>query len=219
MSNGDANAAGQGARAASKAIESERIGCGDAPMLVRPDRELIPDAVKHGILRTREIDGVTTTVVDSRGSGTNRPLRRLIVQGMIMNVEALGGDLVAGVANSGTLWAGLVGYCAGLDFCNVRIDGPRRAGFRREIEPDGVAGRRVVLVDNYVRSGESLQKAEEILIRHGAEVVGMAVISAPTDYVSFTSSNLDACPLRIMWPKDLLQKEVELTFKNIDTTY
>ena len=206
MSTGNASAFERSALAALKTIELGQAGFEDAPMPFRPDRELIPGALEQGILQSREVGGVITTVVDSRGSGTNRELRRLIVRGMIMNVEALGGDLVAGVANSGTLWAGLVAYQADLDHCNVLIDGPRRSGLRREIEPDEVAGRRAVLVDNYVRSGESLRKAEEILSRHGAEVVGIAVISAPTDYVSFTSSNLSACPLRVMWPKDLLQQ-------------
>ena len=210
MSNAGATAVRGSSGAEQETIKLGRAGSAAAPMPPRLDRELIPRALAHGILSTRLVNEAVETIVDSRGIGMNRPLRKLIVSGLIMNVEALGGDLIAAVANSGTLWAGLVGDRANLDFCNVLIDGPRRSGHKREIEPDHVGGRRVVLVDNFVRTGDSLHKAVEILSRHRAQVVGMIAISAPTDYVSFTSPGLDACPLRVMWPRDLLLKQSEL---------
>ena len=197
------------AASSSEAIRLGRAGGGKRPVPYRPDRDLLGEALEFGILQTRLVDGATKTVVDSRGIGTNPGLGNRIVSGMIMNVEALGGDLIAGVANSGTLLAGLIGHCSGLDFCNVLIDGRRKSGLMREVEPDDVSGREAVLVDNYLNSGKSLHQAAEILSRHGAEVVGIAVVSAPTDYESFTSASLTDCPLRVMWPMDMLRNKAE----------
>ncbi len=191
----------------SAGIHLELVRDGHRPRPRRPDRDLIPRALNLGIFRRRRINGATKTVVDARGSGIKPELHELIVDGLEMNIAELGGNLLAGVANSGTQWAAVAGYTLRRGFCTVLVDGPRTSGIRREVEPDDIAGRSAVLVDNWLRTGTSLDRAAEILMRHDANVVGIVVISAPTDYVSLTSPHLHRCPVNVMWPKDMLLRE------------
>ena len=189
------------------AIHLELARDGHHPWPCRPDRDRIPQALELGILLRRRIDGVIKTVVDSRGSGTKPALHALIVYCLDMSFAVLGGDSIASVAHGGSSWAAVAGYSSGRSFCNVLVDGPRGSGIRREVEPDDIAGRSAVLVDNWLRTGASLERAAGILKRHGTHVVGVVVISAPTDYVSITSPHLHRCPVRVMWPMDMLLRE------------
>lgn len=177
--------------------------------LCRPDRKHMSTALDYGILKKQRVNGSEKTVVDARGCGTKPVVRNLIEEGLAANFYEIkdNGNMFGGVANSGTVWAALLGTRLCLDFCNVLIDGPRKTGLCRQIEPDTVMGRQIVLVDNWVGSGRSLLQGARIVARHGAEVAGAIVISAPTDFVSFSTPEFGDLPLRVLWPMDLLEEE------------
>ena len=116
-------------------------------------------------------------VVDSRGAGTNLTLRRLIVTGLAAAAhDAPTFDVIAGVAKAGTSWAAWLAWEGQWPCANVLTEGPRASGLQRQIE-GGVAGARVLLVDNCIRSGESMRKAVAI-VRHagGQPVAALSIV-------------------------------------------
>jgi hypothetical protein len=88
-------------------------------------RSLASTIADMGILRPTEnvIDG-SGWIVGSRGVGNKPLLQTLIASMLAANGIGLGGDLLGGVANSGTTWAALAAGYAGLPWCNVLVDGP-----------------------------------------------------------------------------------------------
>lgn len=137
-------------------------------------------------------------VIDTRGAGTILPLRRLIVDEMQAIFRALPPfDVLAGIAKSGTVWAAWVAWANDLPFANVLLDGPRSSGLQREVEGD-ISGRRVLLVDNWMRSGDSFVRAKEVVLRSGGRPVGGITI------VRFSEKEI-GLPMESIWElKDLL---------------
>ncbi|QXF84280.1 hypothetical protein HBA53_24535 (plasmid) [Rhodococcus pyridinivorans] len=168
-------------------------------------RELATALANAGILKKspRAVDGAEV-VVDTRGLGTRPHLEALIAATIATNAVAIGATLLAGVANSGTAWATSAARAAGLPHCNVLVDGPRSKGLGRQVEPDEISGHRLVLIDNWLSTGDSLRTARRIVESLGATVAAAVVISAAIDV-----ADLDGIPVAVLWPRDLLQTAVD----------
>ena len=142
-------------------------------------------------------------VIDTRGAGTSLPLRELIVEHAKARLAALPAcDVIAGVSKSGTVWAAWLSWVCTKPFANVLPDGPRHSGLEREVEGD-VSGSRVVLVDNWIRSGASINGAISAVQRAGGAVVGVLVI-VERRTVAFE------VPVIVLWQyKDLLASALD----------
>jgi orotate phosphoribosyltransferase len=117
-------------------------------------------------------------LIDSRGILGIPGLRELVVGELVAHVGREH-DVVAGVANSGVPWAILVAGRLHLPFANVLVDGPRVKGLSRRLEPaDGVSGKRVLVIDNWLETGASMRVACEILDQHGAAHIVPLTIAA-----------------------------------------
>jgi len=113
----------------------------------------------------------------ARGAGTNLPLRRLIVNEMKNRIGTFGSfDSIAGIAKSGTVWGAWLAWDLNLPFMNVLLEGPRSSGLNREVEGDA-QGKRVILVDNWIRTGESIDKAIKTIHNAGAVVTAILVVT------------------------------------------
>lgn len=111
--------------------------------------------------------GVKDYVINTRGAGALLELRGLIVTALSATaLEAPAFDTVGGVAKAGTAWGAWLAWAMDKPFANILLDGPRASGLRREVEGD-VAGRRVLIVDNWARSGASLRAAATVVERAG----------------------------------------------------
>jgi orotate phosphoribosyltransferase len=167
-------------------------------------RELAPALANAGILKQspRAVDGAEV-VVDTRGLGTRPHLEALIAATIATNAVDAGATLLGGVANSGTAWAASAARAAGLPHCNVLVDGPRTKGLGRHVEPDDIAGHRMVLIDNWLSTGGSLRTARRIVESLGATVCGAIVVSAATEVI-----DLDGLHVAVLWPRDLLQAAI-----------
>jgi orotate phosphoribosyltransferase len=116
-------------------------------------------------------------VIDSRGAGTNLALRTFIVEQFSERLRDLPQiEVVVGVAKSGIAWGAWLAWDAALPFATVLPDGPREAGLQRAVEGE-VAGKRAVLIDNWVRSGDSLNKATRWIEAAGGAVAGTLAIA------------------------------------------
>jgi orotate phosphoribosyltransferase len=146
-------------------------------------------AVHYGLLRFAPPDkpfpgrnGVAKPfVVDTRGAGVHLPLRTLVVERL--NAQAMASpafDVVAGLAKSGTVWAAWLAWHMDKPFANVLLDGPRASGLQRQVEGE-VAGKRVLLIDNWVRSGTSIRQAFDIIkMAGGHPVAALAIVRRAT---------------------------------------
>lgn len=117
-------------------------------------------------------------VVDARGAGRDPELSGLIRLQLHRLLDEIDADGLAAVANSGVSWAATLASDRRAFWCNVLVDGAREKGLGRQVEPDCVGGRRLVLIDNWTVSGSSLRAAAAILEDHGAQVAAAVVISA-----------------------------------------
>jgi len=116
-------------------------------------------------------------IIDARGAGTNIKLRLLIVSllsDLLQTYEPF--DVIGGVSKSGVTWGSWLAWDKRAAYATVLPDGPRTSGLQRSVEGD-VRGKRVVLVDNWVRTGESLSQAIEQVSIAGGEVVGAVAIA------------------------------------------
>jgi orotate phosphoribosyltransferase len=141
-------------------------------------------AVRHGLIKfsaqqsfaNRNRPGGRSFLVDSRGSGTNLTLRRMIVNALTESMFNLPEcDVLGGVANSGTQWAAILSYKLNIPFANI-LKEPRKSGMKRQIEGD-IYGKKVVLVDDWMNTGGSILKAVETVKAHGGVPVGMLLIA------------------------------------------
>ncbi|MCK5927780.1 MAG: phosphoribosyltransferase [Nocardioides sp.] len=164
-------------------------------------RELAALMAGSGILKPSllTVDG-GDLVVDTRGLGTRPAVEALVSATIASNATDAEVSLLAGVANSGTVWASLAARAAGLPHCNVLVDGPRAKGLGRRVEPDDIAGHTVALVDNWVSSGSSLRTARRVVESLGATVRLAIVISAAHDL-----DRVGDLDVRVLWPRDLLE--------------
>ena len=167
-------------------------------------QELDRELVRAGLLRFPPPGNVfpgrsgpdKTYVFDARGAGANPKLRGLLVHALRIAVGLCPPfEVVAGIAKSGTVWAAWLAWAEGIPFANVLIDGPRTSGLRREVEGD-VAGKRVLILDNWISTGESVRKAADVLRRAGAAPIAvLTLVSAgPRDFglPQHTALNIDS---------------------------
>jgi orotate phosphoribosyltransferase len=141
-------------------------------------------------------------LIDTRGAGTNIPLRMLIIDVLRLRLaEFAGTEVVAGVAKSGITWGSWLAWELGVEYATV-VGTPRASGMKRAVEGD-VAGKRLVIIDNFTLSGESIEKAARLAESAGAQVCGaLVVVKHPR-----ASSRL---PLLPAWDLlDLLDASVE----------
>jgi len=116
-------------------------------------------------------------LIDARGAGTNIALRKLIISEMkILTKNLLGIQAICGIAKSGIMWGAWLSWELELPYANVLLDGPRHSGLGRQIEGN-IENQKIVLVDNWVRNGVSIKKANKILNDVGAKISGTVVIT------------------------------------------
>lgn len=124
----------------------------------------------------RNRDGGRSFLVDSRGTGTNLTLRRIVVNALTEELYNLPEcDIIGGVANSGTQWAAILSYKLNMPFCNI-LKEPRKSGMKRQVEGD-INGKKVVLVDDWMNTGGSIITAVETVKAHGGIPVGLLLIA------------------------------------------
>lgn len=182
-------------------------------------------AVQLGLLRIAPVGtlfpgragGVGTPVIaDVRGALSQVQLRRLIVNGLVgalLNTFP-DADIIAGIAKAGVPWAALLAWRTRKPAAVVNLDGPRASGLQRQVEGE-VDGRRVVLVDNLIRSGASLEAAANVVTAAGGQVVGaLTVVGNPGVRLGF--------PILSLWSlRELLESSYaagqidEATFSNL----
>jgi orotate phosphoribosyltransferase len=107
----------------------------------------------------------------------------------------LGADVVVGAETGGIPLATSISLAGGLPFAFARKPGYR--GHEADEPPvrgAGVAGRRVLLVDDAIASGASAERFVAALTRAGAEVVGLFVLVDMRDVATSVSSVADALP-------------------------
>ena len=141
-------------------------------------------AARHGLIKfsvqqsfaNRNRPGGRSFLVDSRGSGTNLTLRRMIVNALTEGLFTLPEcDVIGGVANSGTQWAAILSYKLNMPFANI-LKEPRKSGLKRQVEGD-INGKKVVLVDDWMNTGGSIITAVETVKAHGGIPVGLLLIA------------------------------------------
>ncbi len=121
-------------------------------------------------------DGSKNFLIDSRGAGTNIELRNMIINALTEGFYHLPEcDIIGGVANSGSHWAATLAYKLNMPFANI-LKEPRKSGMKRQIEGD-IYGKRLLLVDNWMNTGDSLRKATEIVKKSGGISVGLLCIA------------------------------------------
>lgn len=142
------------------------------------------DAVRAGLLRFPPPDqcfagrhgGTKDYVINTRGAGASLELRELIVSALAESAsDSPPFDVIGGIAKAGTAWGAWLAWMIGKPFANVLLDGPRPSGLQREVEGD-VADKKVLLVDNWTRSGASLRAATSVIERAGGIVAGALTI-------------------------------------------
>jgi orotate phosphoribosyltransferase len=84
-------------------------------------------------------------------------------------------EIIAGTATAGIPWAAWVAEALGLPMAYVR-GAAKGHGRGRQVEGASVAGRRVVLLEDTISTGESALAAAEVLRGEGAELLGCAGI-------------------------------------------
>jgi orotate phosphoribosyltransferase len=140
------------------------------------------DLAAAGLLESHPGAGSTPYAVDTRNS-VSMEFRAIAFEAIDVWIDDVRPDVVAAVASSGTLLVALWAGARNQPFINVLVKGARSRGFKRQIEPGTpIDGRRVAILDNHVRSGESLQKAHELLLRAGATVCATAAFTAHPEF-------------------------------------
>ena len=83
-----------------------------------------------------------------------------------------------------------------LEYATALIDGRHKFGMQRELEGE-IAGKNVVLIDNLMRSGASIEAAVRVVERGGARVLGALtlVCHQPVELAVPTSSLWQAAEL------------------------
>lgn len=115
---------------------------------------------------------------------------RLVVTDLAEQIDGLGADLVGGLDARGFLLGSAVAYELGLGILAVRKGGKLPPPVHREeydleygsaaleIPAEGVPleGKRIVLIDDVLATGGTLEASRMLLEHAGAEVVGLAVV-------------------------------------------
>src|SRR6185436_18822644 len=107
----------------------------------------------------------------------------------------LGADVVVGAETAGVPLAASIAMTAGLPFAFVRKPGYR--GHEVDEPPvrgADVAGQRVLLVDDAVSSGSSVERFTASLVGQGAEVIGIFVLVDMRDVAESVGSVAAALP-------------------------
>jgi adenine phosphoribosyltransferase len=138
----------------------------------------IPDYPKRGI----QFRDITTLLQDAAGL-------RLAVDGLVAPFRGMRVDKVAGIEARGFILGGAVAVALGAGFVPVRKPGKlphttighdyalEYGSDRIEVHTDALAkGERVLLVDDLVATGGTLEAALHVIERLGGAVVGVAVV-------------------------------------------
>lgn len=137
-------------------------------------------------------------VVDARGAGSNLRLRESIVEALNERLASIPDvQMIGGIAKSGIVWGAWLAWRAALPYASILLDGKRASGLQRETEGD-VSGKQVVLIDNWVRTGSSIEKAAEVVRRNGGFVADVIVIT------NHDEPELSGIRLHSCWSLDVL---------------
>ena len=125
-------------------------------------------------------------------------------------------DAVVGVGRSGTIPASIIAKMLRVDeFYSVRIklydEGkpPKRLGSKPEVLFQNVGdlkGKRVLVVDDFLRTGSTLRSVKEVIIGKGAKDVKYAVIALRADariVPDYYSMKFEDC---VVFPWDISEK-------------
>jgi adenine phosphoribosyltransferase len=147
-------------------------------MSIKARIRTIPDHPKPGIL----FRDITTLLQDPEGF-------RLAVQGLAEPVRGVRVDKVAGIEARGFILGGAVALELGAGFVAVRKQGKlphvtvghdyelEYGKDRIEIHVDAIArGERVLLVDDLIATGGTIEAAIRVIDELGGELVGVAVV-------------------------------------------
>jgi orotate phosphoribosyltransferase len=116
-------------------------------------------------------------LIDARGAGTNLALRKLIITEMENIIKMFPeSQAICGIAKSGIMWGSWLSWVLEMPYATVLLDGPRDSGLGRQIE-GSIENQKVILIDNWIREGLSMNKAIKILHDNGAIVNGGIVIT------------------------------------------
>jgi orotate phosphoribosyltransferase len=146
-------------------------------------------------------------VLDTRGAGSHLQLRELILEELRKQARTLPRfDVFGGISKSGTIWGAWCALLENIPFANILLDGARESGLQRDVEGD-VVGRKVLLVDNWIHSGDSILKATEVIQRAGAvpvaalSVARHCTVSLPIPIASAWTITelLDAARIEGLW--------------------
>ena len=111
-------------------------------------------------------------------------------------------EVIGGISKSGTTWGAWLAWKRRMPFANVLLDGPRASGLQREVEGD-IREKRLILIDNWVRKGETVRKAIQICQRNGGNVVGVIAIAS--------IGELDiGVPFMVIWDLRVLLRNAHL---------
>ncbi len=151
----------------------------DAQAQLKAKTRLVPDFPKEGIL----FEDLTPVLADPEGF-------RAVVLDLARACKAMGADLVAGLDARGFLLGSAVAHELGLGILAVRKGGKLPPPVHRvsydleygsaavEIPAEGIPleGRKVLLVDDVLATGGTLDAAKRLIERAGATVSGLAVV-------------------------------------------
>lgn len=151
------------------------------------DEDSITQAVHQGLLKFavtgekfpgRNGKSGNTYLLNLRGAISNVPLRGLIVGELLAACKTWHPEVevIAGVSKAGVPWASMLALTRNCPAAVIHLDGPRASGLQRQVEGD-VQGKRCIVVDNVLRSGESICRAIRIAEVAGAHVVGALTIA------------------------------------------
>lgn len=120
---------------------------------------------------------VSPAYMDTRRLLADPPSWSRVITELCRAAQAKDPQVIAGVAVGGVPHSTAVARELGLPSSFIRV-AKKTYGRGKNIEGADVAGRRVVLVEDVVTSGESSLSAVGLLREHGAEVVGCVAIAS-----------------------------------------
>lgn len=103
--------------------------------------------------------------------------RRVIVDAFIESVQGLEFDVLVGTATAGIPWAGFIAQKLDKPMAYVRAD-RKDHGAGNRIEGAELNGKKAVVIEDLVSTGESSIRAVEAVRSNGADVVAVAAIFA-----------------------------------------
>ena len=125
---------------------------------------------------------VTPIYVDNRSLTAHPDAWRDIIETMCSRIAQLGlkFDIIAGVEGAGVSHAAALAYRLGKPSIFVR-QRPKTYGDHSRVEGSSVKGKRILIVDDVISTGESLTALEKLVEKAGGNICGRMAILAEGD--------------------------------------